>query len=95
MIGNRIMPKQSMNQDDLLEDFVARQVKLKRCWKNRVCCRVRPRYYRQEMPEICPEVARFARWVCDDGFTAFMPSLFGRDGAVPDADQGAAVFRKA
>lgn len=35
-----------------------------------------------EMPGITPEVARFARWVCDAGFTVWMPSLFGRDGAV-------------
>lgn len=48
-----------------------------------------------EMPGISPEVARFARWVRDDGFTVYMPSLFGRDGAVPDADEGAAVFRRA
>lgn len=34
-----------------------------------------------EMPGITPEVARFARRVADRGFTVFMPSLFGRDGA--------------
>lgn len=33
-----------------------------------------------EMPGISPEVARFARWVRDAGFTVWMPSLFGRDG---------------
>ena len=33
-----------------------------------------------EMPGISPEVACFARWVRDAGFTVFMPSLFGRDG---------------
>lgn len=48
-----------------------------------------------EMPGISPHVARFARWVRDAGFTVFMPSLFGRDGAVPDADEGAAVVRRA
>ena len=36
-----------------------------------------------EMPGISPYVARFARWVRDAGFTVFMPSLFGRDGAMP------------
>ena len=35
-----------------------------------------------EMPGISPHVARFARWVRDAGFTVYMPSLFGRDGAV-------------
>ncbi len=36
-----------------------------------------------EMPCITPYVARFARWVRDAGFTVWMPSLFGPDGAVP------------
>lgn len=47
-----------------------------------------------EMPGISPHVARFARWVRDAGFTVYMPSLFGTDGAVPTADEGAAVFRR-
>ena len=47
------------------------------------------------MPGISPHVARFARWVRDAGFTVYMPSLFGRDGAVPQAEEGAAVFRRA
>ena len=48
-----------------------------------------------EMPGISPDVARFARWVRDAGFTVYMPSLFGRDGAVPTADEGAQVYRRA
>ncbi len=48
-----------------------------------------------EMPGISPHVARFARWVRDAGFTVCMPSMFGRDGAVPDADEGRAVFQRA
>ncbi|MBX3711705.1 MAG: dienelactone hydrolase family protein [Lysobacter sp.] len=48
-----------------------------------------------EMPGISPHVARFARWVRDAGFTVWMPSLFGRDGAVPDADEGKAIFKRA
>lgn len=36
-----------------------------------------------EFPGITPDVARFARWVRDAGFTVWLPSLFGRDGAVP------------
>lgn len=48
-----------------------------------------------EMPGISPHVARFARWVRDAGFTVYMPSLFGTDGAVPSAEEGAAVFRRA
>ena len=48
-----------------------------------------------EMPGISPHVARFARWVRSVGFTVFMPSLFGKDGALPSADEGAAVFKRA
>jgi dienelactone hydrolase len=33
-----------------------------------------------EMPGISPQVARFARWVRDAGFTVWMPSLFGQPG---------------
>lgn len=48
-----------------------------------------------EMPGISPEVARFARWVRDAGFTVWLPSLFGSDGAVPSAAEAVAVFRRA
>lgn len=48
-----------------------------------------------EMPGISPHVARFARWVRDAGFTVYMPSLFGRDGAYPLAGEGRAVLQRA
>jgi dienelactone hydrolase len=48
-----------------------------------------------EMPGISPHVARFSRWVRDAGLTVYMPSLFGRDGAVPGAEEGTAVFQRA
>ena len=48
-----------------------------------------------EMPGISPDVARFARWVRDAGFTVYMPSLFGRDGAYPEAQPGLAVLKRA
>jgi dienelactone hydrolase len=48
-----------------------------------------------EMPGISPHVARFSRWVRDAGFSVYMPSLFGRDGAIPGAEEGAAIFQKA
>ena len=48
-----------------------------------------------EMPGISPHVARFARWVRDAGFTVYMPSLFGRDGAVPATEEGLAVMKRA
>jgi len=48
-----------------------------------------------EMPGISPHVARFSRWVRDAGFTVYMPSLFGRDGAVPGVQEGTTVFQRA
>jgi dienelactone hydrolase len=48
-----------------------------------------------EMPGISPDVARFARWVRDAGFTVHMPSLFGVDGAYPQADEGRRVLERA
>ena len=48
-----------------------------------------------EMPGITPHLTRFARWIRDAGFTVYVPSLFGSDGAAPSADEAAGVFRKA
>lgn len=48
-----------------------------------------------EMPGISPDVARFARWVREAGFTVWMPSLFGRDGAYPTVAWGEQVMRRA
>ena len=87
------MPKRSMKQDDPLEDFRAREITLDDVTKWVHVAGVGPAVIvMAEMPGISPHVARFARWVRDAGFTVFMPSLFGRDGAVPDAEEGAACF---
>lgn len=48
-----------------------------------------------EMPGISPQLVRFARWVQEAGFTVWIPSLFGVDGAVGTAEEGAAVYRRA
>jgi dienelactone hydrolase len=48
-----------------------------------------------EMPGITPQVARFARWVRDAGFTVHVPSLFGVPGADATAEEGLAVMRRA
>lgn len=48
-----------------------------------------------EMPGISPHVARFSRWVRDAGFTVYMPSLFGRDGALVSAEEGVTVMQRA
>jgi dienelactone hydrolase len=47
-----------------------------------------------EMPGISPDVLRLARWIREAGFTVFVPSLFGRDGAYPTAE-GVQVVRRA
>src|SRR6476619_7837690 len=90
------MPKRNMNEDDALEDFVHREVALDGVIKIVHVAGAGPAVIvMTEMPGISPHVARFARWVRDAGFTVYMPSLFGRDGAVPGVEEGTAVFRKA
>src|SRR6266496_1376261 len=90
------MPKRSMKQDDPLEDFTRRDIALDGVTKNVYVAGSGPAVIvMTEMPGISPQVARFSRWVRDAGFTVYMPSLFGRDGAVPGADEGATVFKKA
>ena len=78
-------PARSMNVDDPLEDFVTRDITLNEASKRVYVAGSGPAVIvMTEMPGISPHVARFARWVRDAGFTVYMPSLFGRDGAVPD-----------
>src|ERR1700692_1914671 len=90
------MPKRSMMQDDPLEDFERREISLDGVTKAVHVAGAGPAVIvMAEMPGISPHVARFARWVRDAGFTVYMPSLFGRDGAVPGAEEGAAVFKRA
>jgi dienelactone hydrolase len=48
-----------------------------------------------EMPGISPDVLRLARWVRDAGFTVYIPSLFGVDGAYPTAEGGTEIVRRA
>lgn len=89
------MVTRSVSEDDPLDDFAARQVELEGVARTVYVTGDGPAVViMAEMPGISPHVARFARWVRDAGFTVFMPSLFGRDGAVPKADEGAAVFQR-
>jgi dienelactone hydrolase len=90
------MPKRSMKHDDTLEDFARREITLDGVGKRVYVAGLGPAVIvMTEMPGISPEVARFSRWVRDAGFTVYMPSLFGRDGAVPDVEEGTATFQRA
>jgi dienelactone hydrolase len=90
------MAERDLERDDPLDDFVQREVTL--------LDQTRPVYtagagpavvIMAEMPGISPRVARFARWVHEAGFTVWMPSLFGRDGAAPTLSEGRRVFERA
>jgi len=90
------MKNHPLNNDDPLDDFDPRPVTLDGSTKRVYVAGSGPGVIvMTEMPGISPQVARFARWVRDAGFTVYMPSLFGRDGAVPQVDEGIAVFRRA
>jgi dienelactone hydrolase len=83
-------------QDDQLSDFEHRSVTLDGNTKAVYVGGSGPAVIvMAEMPGISPDVARFARWVREAGFTVFMPSLFGRDGAFPTADDGITTFQAA
>lgn len=88
--------KQDMNKHDPLEDFDPREITLDGVTKRVHVAGTGPAVIvMTEMPGISPQVARFSRWVRDAGFTVYMPSLFGRDGAVPDVEEATAVFQRA
>jgi dienelactone hydrolase len=90
------MPSRNLNEDDPLGDFEHRYIVLDGAGKLAHVAGSGPAVIvMTEMPGISPHVARFARWVREAGFTVYMPSLFGRDGAVPEVDEGIAVFRRA
>jgi dienelactone hydrolase len=83
-------------RDDALDDFERRSLTLLGDTKVVYVAGTGPAVIvMAEMPGISPHVARFGRWVRDAGFTVYMPSLFGRDGAFPDAEEGRAVIQRA
>jgi len=95
-ITKQAINKQDMHADDPLADFTPCQITLNEVTKRVYVTGSGPAVIvMTEMPGISPHVARFARWVRDAGFTVYMPSLFGRDGVVATAEEGAAVFQKA
>jgi dienelactone hydrolase len=87
--------QRSVHEDDPLDDFDVREIALGGVTKRVYVAGSGPAVIvMHEMPGISPYVARFSRWVRDAGFTVYMPSLYGRDGAVPGVEEGAAVFQK-
>lgn len=90
------MTQRRMDVNDRLDDFAQHEITLDGVTKKVYVAGTGPAVIvMTEMPGISPHVARFSRWVRDAGFTVYMPSLFGRDGAVPSAEEGAAVFQRA
>ncbi len=90
------MAERKLDEDDLLEDFESRTITLEGATKVVHVAGAGPAVIvMTEMPGISPHVARFSRWVRDAGFSVYMPSLFGRDGAVPGVEEGTAVFQRA
>ena len=90
------MADRSVNEHDPLEDFQVRTITLGDASRRVLVAGAGPAVIvMTEMPGISPHVARFARWVRDAGFTVYMPSLFGRDGALPSAEEGLEVVQRA
>jgi dienelactone hydrolase len=86
----------NLTDDDALADFDRRTITIDAISKTVYVTGEGPAVVvMHEMPGISPHVARFARWVRDAGFTVYMPSLFGRDGALSDAVEGGKVFQRA
>ena len=78
------MTERSMTENDPLDDFEARTFDLLGQKKRVYVSGAGPAVIvMTEMPGISPQVARFARWVREAGFTVYMPHLFGQDGAAP------------
>jgi dienelactone hydrolase len=70
-----------LDQHDALSDFEQRQVTLQGQTKLVFVTGTGPAVIvMTEMPGITPQVARFARFVRDAGFTVWMPQLFGVPG---------------
>lgn len=90
------MPNRDVTKNDPLEDFSTRKITLNGVTKTVYVTGTGPAVIvMAEMPGISPHVARFSRWVREAGFSVYMPSLFGQDGKIASADEGAEVFRHA
>lgn len=82
--------------DDPLDDFERREVEVEGVGKRVYVSGAGPAVViMPEMPGISPDVARFARWVREAGFSVYLPSLFGVDGAYPRTEAAGTVMRRA
>ncbi|MEU6782126.1 dienelactone hydrolase family protein [Nonomuraea angiospora] len=82
--------------DDMITDFSRRLVDVEGVVKTVYTAGSGPAVVLMpEMPGISPDVLRLARWLRDAGFTVYVPSLFGIDGAYPTAEGGTEVVRRA
>ena len=87
--------QRSLAEPDPLDDFAPRRIEIDGITRTVHVAGIGPAVIvMPETPGISPHLARFARWVRDAGFTVWMPSLFGRDGALPDVDEAVATFRR-
>lgn len=96
MFKGEPMKMDDLTKADSLQDFQKRDISIDHATKKVLVSGQGPAVIvMAEMPGISPHVARFARWVVEAGFTVYMPSLFGKDGAIPSAEEGAQVFQRA
>ena len=90
------MPASNLKMRDPLDDFERRDVTLLDQSKLVFVAGSGPAVIvMTEMPGISPEVARFARFVRDAGFTVWMPNLFGEPGRVPTIGKGVLTILRA
>jgi len=90
------MPAPNLKARDPLDDFERRDVTLLGQSKLVFVAGGGPAVIvMTEMPGISPEVARFARFVRDAGFTVWMPNLFGEPGRVPTIGKGVLTILRA
>lgn len=86
----------SSRQADALADFAARTIEREGATRKVYVAGSGPAVILMpEMPGISPDVARFARWVRDAGFTVYIPSLFGVDGAYPTTELAGPIVERA
>ncbi|HVP29680.1 MAG TPA: dienelactone hydrolase family protein [Myxococcota bacterium] len=88
--------ERDLSQDDPLEDFERRELTFLGRTKPVFVAGAGPAVIvMAEIPGIHPHVSRFARWVRDDGFTVWMPSLFGAPGRAVTAERPLSLVRGA